>query len=199
MFGNKKNITDRVKDSVTEYIDEKFDQYRGQIAFDVSRGLAALAGLVALWSVAIISGIFLAITLALLIGWLLSFVMNEGAYLVSFGGMALTIIAGTYFLIKNRKQYIEDPVFKIMSNVLRAPSAVIEAQEKKSAVNKKSSKPSPALPQPKQKNAPYNPPKARTKEKPPEQPKESAKETPQEKKTEKSTPRNSDSPSSSKT
>lgn len=195
MFGNKKNITDRVKDSITEYIDEKFDQYRSQIAFDLSRGLAALAGLVALWSVAIISGIFLAITLALLIGWLLSFVMNEGAYLVSFGGMALTIIAGTYFLIKNKKQYIEDPVFKIMSNVLRAPSAVIEAQEKKSTVNKKPSKPTSTLPKPKEKTTPYNPPKERAKEKK----QEKLQEKKQEKNTEKPKTPKSDPPSSTKT
>lgn len=178
MFGTKKNITDRVKDSITEYVDEKFDQYRGQISFDLSRGLAALAGLVALWSVAIISGIFLAITLSLLIGWLLSLVMAEGGYLVSFGMMALAIIAGTYFLIKNKKQYIEDPVFKIMSEVLRTPSAVIESQANKETAEKKASNPTPALPKEKENTAPYTPPEVTSEESSKEQPKEQPKAPP---------------------
>lgn len=176
MFGTKKNITDRVKDSITEYMDEKFDQYKGQISFDLSRGLAALAGLVALWSVAIISGIFLAITLSLLIGWLLSFVMDEGGYLVSFGMMALAIIAGTYFLIKNKKEYIETPVFEIMSNVLQVPPDIIEAEAKKQTADKKESNPTLALPKKQEKTATYTPPKAtaeeKSKEKPREQPKD---------------------------
>lgn len=122
MFGSKKTITDRVKDSLTDYLDEKFDNYRGQIALDLSRGLAALAGLVALWSIAIVSGVFLAISLAFLLGWLLSFAMDSGSYVVSFGLMTVVIIAGTYYLIKNKDKYIEEPVFNIMSEMLRSPA-----------------------------------------------------------------------------
>lgn len=122
MFGSKKTITDRVKDSLTDYLDEKFDNYRGQIALDLSRGLAALAGLIAVWSIAIISGIFLTVSMALLIGWLLSFAMPQGSYVVSFGLMAVGIFAGTYHLIKNKERYIEEPVFKLMSEMLRSPA-----------------------------------------------------------------------------
>ena len=121
MFGSKKTITDRVKESLTDYLDEKFDRYRGKIALDLSRGLAALAGLVALWSVAIVSGIFASITLALLIGWALSFVLESGGYVLSFGVLSILILTGTYYLIKNKKQYIEKPVFDIMSALLRSP------------------------------------------------------------------------------
>lgn len=122
MFGSKKTITDRVKDSLTDYLDEKFDNYRGQIALDLSRGLAALAGLIALWSVAIIGGIFLAVSLSLLLGWLLSFVMDSGSYVVSFGLMTVVVLAGTYYIIKNKDKLIEEPVFKIMSDMLRSPA-----------------------------------------------------------------------------
>ncbi len=129
MFGSKKTITDRVKDSLTEYLDEKFDQYRSQIALDLSRGLGALAGLVALWSVAIISGIFSSITLALLIGWALSFLLGSGAYILSFGLLAILLLAGTYYLIKNKKRYIEQPVFDIMAALLRSPEESIYKEE----------------------------------------------------------------------
>ncbi len=122
MFGNKKTITDRVKDSLTDYLDEKFDNYRGQIALDLSRGLAALAGLIAMWSIAIISGVFLAVALALLVGWLLSFALPAGSYVVSFALMSVIIFGGTYYLIKNRDRYIEEPVFNIMSKMLRSPA-----------------------------------------------------------------------------
>lgn len=126
MFGSKKTITDRVKDSLTGYLDEKFDDYRGQIASDLSRGLAALAGLVAVWSVVVISTIFLAISLAILIGWLLSFAMPSGSYAVSFSLMSIVIFASTYFLIKNKEHYIEKPVFNIMSELLRSPTVLVD-------------------------------------------------------------------------
>jgi hypothetical protein len=122
MFGSKKTITDRVKDSLTDYLDEKFDNYRGQIALDLSRGLAALAGLIALWSIAIVGGVFVAVAVSLLLGWLLSFVMPAGSYVLSFGVMAAVVFGGTYYLIKNKDRLIEEPVFNIMSEMLRSPA-----------------------------------------------------------------------------
>lgn len=120
MFGSK--FTGRVKDSLTQYLDEKFEDYRGQVALDLSKGLAVLAGLIAILSIAIVSVIFSVATLAILLGWLLSLVWTGPAYLVSFLFVTGILFGVAYFLIKNKKHYIEEPVFKIVAKALRSPS-----------------------------------------------------------------------------
>lgn len=119
MFGSKKSITDRVKDSLTDYLDDKFEDYRGQIALDLARGLGALAGLVALWSVAIIAGIFFSIAVALLLGWAFSFFIKSFAYALSFLLVSMILIAVAAYIIKYKEKYIVTPVFNIMSKTLR--------------------------------------------------------------------------------
>lgn len=121
MFGSKKTITDRVKESLTEYLDAKFEDYRGQIALDLARGLAALAGLVVIWTLVIVCTLFVALTIGLLLGWLLSFFLSSFAYILSFLIIAISLMAAAYYLFKNKEQYIEEPVFKIMSETLRSP------------------------------------------------------------------------------
>lgn len=121
MFRNKKGITDRIKDVLTEYIDKKFEHYRGQIANDLAKGLASLAGLIAIWSLAIICLIFVSFTLALLLGWIFSFWMQSFAYVLSFLIVAVALLGTAFFVLINKEKYIEDPVFKIMSETLRNP------------------------------------------------------------------------------
>lgn len=121
MFGSKKNITDRAKDLVTEYADAKFEDYRGQISLDLARGLAALAGLVALWTLAVVCVMFLSFTLALLLGWIFSFWLKSFAYVLSFALVATALLSAAYYLFKNKEKYIEEPVFKIMAETLRSP------------------------------------------------------------------------------
>ena len=49
MFGNKKpSWTENLRVKITQYVDERFEEYRGQIAVDLARGLASLAGLIAI-------------------------------------------------------------------------------------------------------------------------------------------------------
>lgn len=119
MFGSKKSITDRVKDSLTDYLDDKFEDYRGQIALDLARGLGALAGLVALWSVAIILAMFVSIAIALLLGWAFSFFIATFAYVLSFLLVSIVLIAVAAYIIKHKEKYIERPVFEIMAKTLR--------------------------------------------------------------------------------
>lgn len=126
MFGNKKTISDRIKEVLTEYIDTKFEDYRAQIALDLSNGLAALAGLIAIWTLAIVCVIFVSITMALLLGWLLSFWLYHFGYILSFLLIAGGLMGGAYWLLKNKKEYIEEPVFNIMSKTLRTEETVEE-------------------------------------------------------------------------
>lgn len=128
MFGSKKSITDRVKESLTDYLDDKFEDYRGQIALDLARGLGSLAGLVAVWSLAIISAMFLSIAVALLLGWLLSFFMASFAYTLSFLLIALVLIGAAAYIIKHQEKYIITPVFNIMSKSLRTSLGVEEEE-----------------------------------------------------------------------
>ena len=121
MFGSKKTLTDRVRDTLTEYIDTKFEDYRGQISLDLARGLAALAGLIAIWTLAIVCLMFVSITFALLIGWALSFWMSSFAFVLSFLIVAVILLGAAFYILMNKEKYIEEPVFKIMAETLRSP------------------------------------------------------------------------------
>lgn len=127
MFGSKKSITDRVKDSLTDYLDDKFEDYRGQIALDLARGIGVLAGLVALWSVAIIAVMFFSIAVALLLGWVFSFFITTFAYALSFLLVSIVLIALAAFIIKHKEKYIVTPVFELMATTLRSTMGLDEA------------------------------------------------------------------------
>jgi hypothetical protein len=119
MFGSKKSITNRVKDSLTDYLDVKFEDYRGQIALDLAKGIGELAGLVAIWSVAIIAGMFFSIAIALLLGWAFSFFMESFAYTLSFLLVSILLFFLAAFIIKHKEKYIITPVFDLMATSLR--------------------------------------------------------------------------------
>jgi uncharacterized membrane protein YqjE len=118
---NKLSWTDQLKDKITKYVDELFEEYRGQLSIDLSRGLAALAGLIALWTLAIVCVVFISITIALLIGWILSSYFQQFAYVLGFLLVALVLLGGAYYILQHRKKYIEQPVFNTMSKALRSP------------------------------------------------------------------------------
>lgn len=121
MFGSKKTITDRVKDVLTEYMDKKFDDYRGQIAMDLSRGLAGLAGLVAIWTLFIVCTMFGSFAIALLLGWVLSFWLSSLGFVISFIFIAIVLLSGAVYLFLHKEKYIEDHVYKVVSETLRNP------------------------------------------------------------------------------
>jgi hypothetical protein len=133
MFGTNNNWSNKLLHKITSYIDTRFEDYRSQIADDLAKGLAVLAGLVALWTVAIISVVFAAFTFALLIGFLLSFWLGTLAYILSFLTCSLILFAGSYWLLKNKRTYIEMPIEKLLSKVLDAqpkmPSTPVIYQE----------------------------------------------------------------------
>lgn len=135
MFSSK--FTGKVKDSLTDYLDKKFDDYRGQIALDLSRGLAVLAGLIAILSLVIVSGVFLSVALALLLGWLLSLVWAGPTYIISFLLVSTVLFGGAYYMIKHKERYIEEPVFKAVSKVLRSP-AILAPKEATTAIPEES-------------------------------------------------------------
>ncbi len=128
MFGNKKTLADRLKEVLTEYIDTKFEEYRGQISNELSKGIAALAALVAIWSLIIIGIIFISFTTALILGWVLSGWIPGFAYQISFLTVSMILIAIAYFILKNKKKYIVKPVYEIISKELNNPEYVPEAE-----------------------------------------------------------------------
>lgn len=132
MFGSKIPITDKIKEALTEYIDEKFEEYRGEISNDLSKGIGGLAGLVAIWSMFIICLLFVSFSIALFLGWLLSFWLNLPAYIISFAFISILLITAAYLIFKNKKRYIEAPVYKIISKALNNPKYV-EVEEEFSA------------------------------------------------------------------
>lgn len=150
MFSSK--FTGKVKDSLTDYLDKKFDDYRGQIALDLSRGLAVLAGLIAILSLAIVSGVFMAITIALLLGWLLSLFWQGPTYIVSFLVIGATLFGGAAYLIKYKEHYIEEPVFRAVSKVLRSPDSL--ASKEATTVIPKENDPNPIKNMPLTENRP---------------------------------------------
>ncbi|MCH2021132.1 MAG: phage holin family protein [Saprospiraceae bacterium] len=115
MFSNKKTLSDRLKEVLTDYIDSKFEDYRGHLANDLSKGLASLAGLVAIWSLAIVCLMFFSISIALLLGWAFTFWMSSFSYVFSFLIIAVLLLGISIYILKNIKKIIEDPVYKIMS------------------------------------------------------------------------------------
>lgn len=143
MFGNKKSITNRVKESLTDYLDDKFEDYRGQIALDLARGIGALAGLVALWSAAIIAAMFFSFAFALFLGWVFSFFISTFAYALSFLLVSIILIGVAVFIIKHKEKYIVTPVFDLMSTTLRTTMGLDETPDQTPSSNeepKKSSK-----------------------------------------------------------
>jgi len=143
MFGSKKSITDRVKNSLTDYLDDKFEDYRGQIALDLARGIGALAGLVAIWSVAIIAVMFFSIAVALLLGWVFSFFITTFAYALSFLLVSIVLIAVAAFIIKHKEKYIVTPVFDLMSTTLRSTMGLDEPINDIPSTNEDRKEPSP--------------------------------------------------------
>lgn len=112
---------DRLTTKINTYIDNRFDTYRGQLSTDLSSGLAALAGLIAVWTLFIVLVVFIGIALALWLGVLLRPWLPQTATVWGFSGIALLFIGLAYYVFLHRKRLIETPVYRITSRALRAP------------------------------------------------------------------------------
>ncbi len=122
MFGSKTSLTDKIKESLAEFVDEKFEDYRGQISNDLSQGLGGLAGLIAIWSLVIICTLFVALSIALLLGWFFSFWWSTLGYVFSFLLVSSLLIGLAFCVIRYKKTWIEAPVYKIISQLLNNPN-----------------------------------------------------------------------------
>ena len=112
---NKKPIwLEKLQDGITEYVDERFDEYKHIIARDLSKGLASLAGMITVWSILIVGLVFISFSIAFSLGWVLSIWIPEAGYLISFATVSIIIIAGIYYLIKNKRKNIEQYVFEVV-------------------------------------------------------------------------------------
>ena len=112
---NRKPIwLEKLQDGITEYVDERFDDYKHIIARDLSKGLASLAGMITVWSILIVGLVFTSFTIAFSLGWILSFWVPEASYLFSFALVSILLIAWIYYIIKNKRPQIEKHVFKIV-------------------------------------------------------------------------------------
>ena len=112
---NKKPIwIEKLQDGITEYVDERFDEYKHIIARDLSKGLASLAGMITVWSILIVGLVFTSFSIAFSLGWILSIWIPKAGYLISFATVSIILIAGIYFLIKNKRKNIEQYVFEVV-------------------------------------------------------------------------------------
>jgi hypothetical protein len=113
-------FSDRVKDKVQSFTDQKFEDYRGQVSVDLARGIATAAGLVALWTAIVLVLLFGNIALGFFLAWLIRPWCGDLSYALSFGGIALVFCGLCYWVIRYRFKYIEMPVFRLISHALRS-------------------------------------------------------------------------------
>lgn len=118
----KNSLTGRLSEKITEYLDDRVLDYKEQVADDLAKGLGALAGLVAIWTMITILLIFGGIALSLFIGTTL------GNSLAGYGIVAGIYIVVAYIILKNKKAWIEQPVFRITFKALTSNNS--EAEQK---------------------------------------------------------------------
>ncbi len=117
--GWKKMITDRV----SAYVDNRFVDYKSQISEDVSRGIANLAGLVVIWTLVIISLLFVGFTLALLFGYMLK------SNLIGFGIVSAIILLIAVLVFVNKEKWIEQPVYESTTKALNGEIPTEQTKE----------------------------------------------------------------------
>ena len=100
-------------DRVTDFLDEKFDDYRSQISIDISKGLSKLSSVIAIWTMILICMIFAGLALGLGIGALI------GSYLVGFAIVAFLQLLAMYLVYMKRTKWIEEPIYNISKKALR--------------------------------------------------------------------------------
>lgn len=123
-------MINRIKNRINSYVDERFEDYRGQIARDVAKGLGALAGLLALWTAGLVAAFFVGVTFALLFASFLPIDWGIWRYLLGFITIALLQVIVVYILLQRRKTWIEQPVEQITASALRSPESAEELQQK---------------------------------------------------------------------
>lgn len=91
MFG-RNSWTDRLKEKLTEYIDEQFIEYRERLANDLARGVGALAILAVKWTLFLLLLFFGAIMISFLLAELLRPFVASWAYVSGFGIVLLMLM-----------------------------------------------------------------------------------------------------------
>ena len=120
MFG-KKSWTDKLKAHVGGFTDERFGEYRDQIAEDLAQGVSRLAGLVIIWTLGLILALFSGLALAFLIAWLLEPWLGGAHYVLGFGLTTAALYALAHRIWHRHKAVWEDEVYQRIAKALRAP------------------------------------------------------------------------------
>ena len=67
--------------------------------------------MITVWSILIVGLVFTSFSFAFVLGWILSFWITDLSYLISFTLVSVLLIAGIYYIIKNKRKNIEKYVF----------------------------------------------------------------------------------------
>lgn len=123
-MARENSLKNKMAGRVADFMDDRFDEYRGQISIDISKGLSKLSGVIAIWSMIIISLIFAGLALAIGLGLII------GSYIAGFAIIAVLQLFVMYMVFRNKKKWIEDPIFTISKKALRGRITGNEEDEK---------------------------------------------------------------------
>ena len=112
------NWSEKLRERLTAYADERFEDYKGRLSTDLSQGIATLASLLTIWTIAMVCLIFIGIMLGMFLTQILSFWVGNWSGVLGFLIITiLYIIIGSWFL-KNRVKFVENPVYKAVYDAL---------------------------------------------------------------------------------
>ena len=122
-MNGEKGLTKKIANRLTAYVDERFEDYRNQITMDLSKGLAALSGVIVIWTIIILIVVFIGITLSFFLGKVLN--SNTYGFLIVTGVM---IIGGSLIMLR-RKALVESRVLEIAKRALRVDEQIGQGKE----------------------------------------------------------------------
>ncbi|MEM7104429.1 MAG: hypothetical protein AAF502_14930 [Bacteroidota bacterium] len=123
-MSRENSLKNKMANRVADFLDDRFDEYRGQISIDISKGLSKLAGVIAIWTMIILFLVFSGLAIALGLGAL------TGSYIAGFAIVAVIHILIMYLVMKNLGKWIEEPIFNISKKALRGSITTSETDEK---------------------------------------------------------------------
>ncbi len=121
MFG-KNSWTEKLKDKLSTYIDERFTAYREQLANDLARGVSTLAALLVMWSTFLLLLFFTALVFSFLLAELCRPWVGSWAYVLGFGFVLCSLSLLIYF-IRGALPSIEKRVFEDIKKALLSEPA----------------------------------------------------------------------------
>jgi DNA-binding ferritin-like protein (Dps family) len=130
MFG-RNSWTDRLRDKLTDYVDEKFVDYRDRLANDLARGVGALAVLAVKWSLLLLLLFFSAVLLSFLAAELFRPLLANWSYVGGFG-LVLMILILFLLWMRTKLDWMEHQVFEDIRTALLEDAAeeLVTAEEK---------------------------------------------------------------------